>query len=53
MMDAIYSVYIMELHTICGGTKYFSTVKCCGKIFAILLNCVRNYIVSSIKPNVP
>ena len=52
-METIYSVYIMELHTICGGMKYFSVVKYCSKIFAILLNCVHNYIASNIKPNVP
>ena len=52
-MDAIYSVYIMELHTICSRTLHFSIMKYCSKIFAILLNCVHNYIVSSIKPNVP
>lgn len=52
-MDAIYSVAQKNKCTIYSRTFYFSVVKYCSKIFAILLNCAHNYIVSSIKPNVP
>lgn len=52
-MGTIYSINKKNVCTIYSRTLHFCIVKHCSENFAILLNYVHNYIVSSIKPNVP